>query len=77
LKAREHYGFKYVGAKDPSQMVPTQELIEEEVLERLRKILKGVSVIPLRVDEFTAEKPPPVVSLFLFSKELFFSTFFA
>jgi hypothetical protein len=58
-------------------MVSTQELAEEEVLECLRKILKGVSIVPLRVDEFTTEKPPSAVSLFLFSKELFLSAFFA
>jgi hypothetical protein len=46
-------------------MVPTQELTKEEVLERLCKILKGVSVVPLRADEFTAENPPLAVSLFL------------
>jgi hypothetical protein len=77
LKAREHYDFEYASAEDPSWMVPTQELIEEEVLEHLRKILKGVSIIPLRVNEFTAKKPPPAISLFLFSKELFLSAFFA
>jgi hypothetical protein len=77
LKAREPYGFKYVGAEDLSRMVPTQELTEEEVLERLYKILKGVSVVSLRVDKFTTEKPPSTVSLFLFSKQVFLSAFFA
>jgi hypothetical protein len=76
LKAREPYGFEYVGAEDLSRMVPTQELTEE-VLECLYKILKGVSVVSIRVDKFTTEKPPLAVSLFLFSKELFLSTFFA
>jgi hypothetical protein len=46
LKARETYGFKYARAEDSSQMIPMQELIEEEILERLRKILKGVSIVP-------------------------------
>jgi hypothetical protein len=54
LKAREHYGFKYAGAEDPSRMVPMQELTEEEVLVRLRKILKDVSVVPHKIDECTA-----------------------
>jgi hypothetical protein len=35
LKARETYGFKYAGAEDSSQMIPIQELTEEEILERL------------------------------------------
>jgi hypothetical protein len=51
LKAREHYGFEYSRAEDPSRMVPALELIDEEVLERLKKILKGVSVISHPVPE--------------------------
>jgi hypothetical protein len=35
LKVREHYGFEYTGAEDPSLMVPTWELTEEEVLGHL------------------------------------------
>jgi hypothetical protein len=42
LKVREHYGFEYSGAKDPSRMVLALELTEEEVLERLKKILNRV-----------------------------------
>jgi hypothetical protein len=67
LKARESYGFEHAGAKDLSRMFLTHELMEEEVLERLRKILKGVSVVPLRVDEFTAMNLPPSISLIFLS----------
>ena len=35
LKEREHFGFEYSGAEDPSRMVPALELTDEEVLERL------------------------------------------
>ena len=35
LKEREIFGFEYSGAEDPSRMVPTLELTDEEVLERL------------------------------------------
>ena len=35
LKEREHYGFEYSRAEDPSRMVPALELTDEEVLERL------------------------------------------
>jgi hypothetical protein len=63
LKARETYGFEYVGAKDLSWMVSMRELTEDEVLERLRKILKGVSVVLHMVDEYTATSPPPAVSV--------------
>ena len=66
MKARETYGFEYTGVEDPSWMVSTRELTEDEVLERLQKILKGVSVVPHRVDEYSATCPPLVVSVFLF-----------
>jgi hypothetical protein len=63
LKARETYDFEYVRAEDPYWMVPTRELTEDEVLEHLQKILKGVSIVPHRVDEYTAASPPPAVSV--------------
>jgi hypothetical protein len=44
LKKREDYGFEYSRAEDPSRVVLALELTDEEVLERLQKILKGVSV---------------------------------
>ena len=62
MKEREHYGFEYSGVEDPSRMVPTLELTDEEVLERLQKMLKGVSVVPLAVLEYSANNPPPAVS---------------
>ncbi|XP_066356941.1 uncharacterized protein [Miscanthus floridulus] len=40
-------------------MVPALELTGEEVLERLQKMLKGVSVIPPAISEFSAINPPP------------------
>ena len=43
-------------------MVPALELTDEEVLERLQKMLKGVSVVPLAVLEYSANNPPPAVS---------------
>jgi hypothetical protein len=46
LKAREHYGFEYSGDEDPSRMVLALELTKEEVLKHLKKILKGVSIVP-------------------------------
>ena len=62
LKEREHLGFEYSRAEDPSCMVPALELTDEEVLERLQKMLKGVSVIPPAVSEFSINNPPPAVS---------------
>ena len=62
LKERENFGFEYSGAEDPSHMVPALELTDEEVLERLQKMLKGVSVVPLAVLEYSANNPPPTMS---------------
>ena len=62
LKEREHLGFEYSGAEDPSRMVPALELTDEEVLEHLQKMLKGASVVPLTVSEFSANNSPPAVS---------------
>ena len=52
-------------------MVPALELTDEEVLERLQKMLKGASIVPLTVSEFSTNNPPPAVSRFLFAWVLF------
>jgi hypothetical protein len=49
--------------------------MEEEVLVRLHKILKDVSVVTHKVDEFTASNPPPAVSLLL--SHMYFSSMFS
>ena len=66
LKEREHLGFEYSRAEDPSRMVLALEPTGEEVLERLQKMLKGVSVIPPAISEFSAINPPPAVSCLSF-----------
>lgn len=78
MKAREHYGFEYTGAKDPSRMVSTSKLTEDEVLGCLLKILKGVSVVLHRVDEYSAVNPPQAVSfpLIYVFVSLFLTSFF-
>ena len=43
-------------------MVPALELTNEEVLERLQKMLKGVSVVLLAVLEYSSNNLPPAVS---------------
>jgi hypothetical protein len=70
--AREHYGSEYSRTEDPSHMVLALELTKEEVLERLKKILKGVSVIPYTVPEYHADNSPLVVSYFSSTSTLFF-----
>ena len=52
-------------------MVPALELTDEEVLEHLQKMLKGVSVISLAVLEYSAKNPPPAVSCFFLMRVLF------
>jgi hypothetical protein len=66
LKEREHLDFEYSRAEDPSRMVPTLELTEEEVLERLRKVLKGVTIIPHVVPECCGDNLSPAVSCLTF-----------
>jgi hypothetical protein len=53
-------------------MVLALELTDEEVLERLKKILKGVSVVSHSVLEYHADNPPPTVSCFSSASTLFF-----
>ena len=68
LKERENLGFEYSRAEDSSRMVLTLELTDEEVLERLQKMLKGASVVPLAVPEYSTKNPPPAMSCsFLYS----------
>jgi hypothetical protein len=66
LKEREHLGFEYSGAEDSSRMVPALELTEEEVLKRLRKVLKGVTIVPHAVPEYCGDNPPLAVNCFTF-----------
>jgi hypothetical protein len=66
LKEREHLGFEYSRAEDPSRMVPALELTEEEVLECLRKVLKGVTIVPHIVPEYYGDNTSPAVSCFTF-----------
>jgi hypothetical protein len=53
-------------------MVLALELTKEEVLECLKKILKGVSVVPHTVPEYRDDNPPSVVSCLFSASTLFF-----
>jgi hypothetical protein len=75
LKLREHLGFEYSRAEDPSQMVPTLELTKEEVLECLRKVLKGVTIVPHAVPEYCGDNLPPAVSCFTFVSTFLYISF--
>jgi hypothetical protein len=74
LKAKENYDFEYSGVEDPSRMVPALELTEEEVLEHLKKFLKGVSIVPHTDSEHHADNLPPAMTFFLLCK--YFSSHF-
>jgi hypothetical protein len=65
LKEREHFGFEYSGAEDPSRMVLALELTKEEVLERLKKVLKWVTIVPHVVPKYCGDNPSPAVSCFI------------
>jgi hypothetical protein len=58
LKAREYYSFEYSRVEDPSRMVLALELTKEEVLECLKKILKGVSIVLHTVPEHVLTTHP-------------------
>lgn len=62
LRERVNYGFEYTGLDDPTQM-SRDKLFEDEVLERIHGILKGVTVLPLKFEEYELQRPPPAVSV--------------
>jgi hypothetical protein len=65
LQERVHYGFEYIWTKDPTRM-SRDKLSEEEILERLQKILKDVSVIPLQFEERDVDHQPATVNVILY-----------
>ena len=62
LQKRVQYGFEYIGPQDPCR-VTTEELIEDEVLERIQDILQAVLVIPYQYLEPEHQNPPTAVSI--------------
>lgn len=61
LKDRVNYGFEYIGENDLTRM-SKEELSEEEVLKRVKKMLKGVDGLPHPLEEFHLGRPPPKVN---------------
>jgi hypothetical protein len=53
-------------------MVPAPELTEEEVLESLKKVLNGVTIVPHIVSEYHEDNLPPAVSYLCFRKYFLF-----
>jgi hypothetical protein len=60
-----HYSFEYIITEDPTWIFK-DNLTEEEILERLQKILKDVSVIPLQFEERDADHQLAAVSVILY-----------
>jgi hypothetical protein len=56
-------------------MVLALELTKEEVLEHLKKILKGVSIVPHMVPKYRADNPPPTVSCFTSTSTFLYISF--
>jgi hypothetical protein len=56
-------------------MVPALELTEEEVLEHLKKVLKGVIIVPHSVPKYCGDNPPPTVSCFTFASTFLYISF--
>lgn len=67
LKQRSNFGFEYLGTRDPSRSSP-KELSEEEVLERVKHLLKDAMASACKVKQYCADHPPPAVSTLILNK---------
>lgn len=61
LQQRCHSGYEYTGVTDPSRLSP-DELSTDEIMVRLKRMLKNVGLIPTIVREFSAANPPKPIS---------------
>ena len=57
-----HYGFEYTGPQDRAR-VTSEELTEDEVLERIQGVLQAISVIPDLYSKCDHKNPPADVSI--------------
>ena len=64
LQERIQYGFKYTSLEDLAR-VPTDELMEGEVLERNQNMLVSVHVIPYQHPEHDHQNPLAAVSILI------------
>ena len=60
LQARETLGFQYQGTVDSSRY-SKEEILDEEVLSRVQRLLRDVKIIPFVPDMFSAVSPPKQV----------------
>ena len=57
MKAREPYGFDYLGDED-NDRISSAPLSEEEIFEQVRKIVNGVEEKPATLGELSASTHP-------------------
>lgn len=66
LRQREQLGFEFTGPHDSSRLILGQEMSEEDVKDRLERLIKEVPCMPTRVAEYDSNHPPPPVRVLLF-----------
>ena len=57
LMKREHYGFEYTGADDSARMA-VEEISDDLIMIRLKRIFKVITAVPAAVEEYSAQRPP-------------------
>ena len=57
LQARETFGFQYQETTDSSRFME-EEILDEEVISRIHRLLKDVKDVPVVPDTFSAANPP-------------------
>jgi hypothetical protein len=63
LMARDTLGYQYTGEGDSSRM-PGSEIDDDDIIDRLGRIFKDMSAYtPCPVPEYSATRPPNVVSI--------------
>jgi hypothetical protein len=62
IQQRHILGFEYKGAEDPSRMC-AEELTDKAALNRVRRVLLDVDVVPYVAQLFSTQNPPKPVSI--------------
>ena len=60
LEAQETFGFQYQGTTDSSRFLE-EEILDEEVLSRVQRLLRNVKKVPVVPDTFSGTSPPKQV----------------
>jgi hypothetical protein len=62
IQQRCNLGFEYTGPADPSRMC-TEEVPDEVALQHVQRVLLDVNAVPYVPTLFSAQNPPPPVSV--------------